>query len=389
MDSDIEPTSADEAKWVAVQRGWARGWRRLVLPVVFLAYLVYVGEAVAQFEHGAPAVAGYVILGVFVASYLGIVLQASGSSTSPFWTSWKFRALYGLLVASFVAELPFARATGFVMCLYVTVITVARLGSRAAPIVVVLALGALFIPVAIPSWHDSLSMAFDNVVPLAIPVVAIVTYSVVAVQRGNRALAEARAEVARLSAESERTRIARDLHDLLGHSLTSITLKAGLARRLGATDPRRSAEEIAAVEELSRQALVEVRAAVSSYREVTLAGELARGRELLRASGVAADFPTAAEAADAAHQELFGWAVREGITNVARHARATTCTVTLTASEVEIRDNGVGGHPSCGNGLAGLHERAAAAGAIVVAGPLNPRGWRLRVALGPAASAPV
>ena len=83
MDSDIEPTSADEAKWVAVQRGWARGWRRLVLPVVFLAYLVYVGEAVAQFEHGAPAVAGYVILGVFVASYLGIVLQASGSSTSP------------------------------------------------------------------------------------------------------------------------------------------------------------------------------------------------------------------------------------------------------------------------------------------------------------------
>ncbi len=387
MDSGITSTSFDEATWVAVQRGWARGWRRLVLPVVFLAYLVYVGEAVAQHSPGA-AVAGYVILGVFVASYLGIIVQSSGPSTSPFWTSWRFWALYGLMVASFVAELPFARAPGFVMCLYITAITVARLGIKAAPGVVVLALGALFIPVAIPSWHDSLSAAFDNVAPLAIPVVAIVTYGVVALQRSNRALAEARAEVARLSAESERSRIARDLHDLLGHSLTTITVKAGLARRLGATDPERASREITEVEDLSRRALTEVRAAVSSYREVTLAGELARGRELLRASGVAADFPTAADIVDAAHQELFGWAVREGLTNVARHARATTCTITLTACEVEIRDDGVGGRPSCGNGLGGLRERAAAAGGIVEAGPLDPRGWRLRVAFGRAASEP-
>ena len=388
MNAAIAATSADEANWVAIQRGWTRGWRRLVLPAVFLAYLIFVGKAVAQHNHGAPAVAGFLILGLFVAAYLGIVLHASGPSTSPFWTSWQFWALYGLLVASFVAELPFARATGFVLCLYITAITVVRLGSRAAPIVVVLALGALFVPAAIASWHDSLSTAFDNVVPLAIPVVAIVAYGVVRVQRGNVALAEARAEVARLSAEAERSRIARDLHDLLGHSLTSITLKAGLARRLGEADPRRSAAEIAAVEELSRQALVEVRAAVSSYRDGTLAGELVRGRELLRASGVAADFPTATDVVGAAHQQLFAWAVREGLTNVARHAHATTCTVTLTECEMEIRDDGVGGQPSGGNGLAGLRERAAAAGGVVEAGPLDPRGWRLRVTIGPAASAP-
>lgn len=387
MDSGIAATSIDEASWVAIQRGWARGWRRLVLPVVFLAYLIYVGEAVAQHSPRA-AVAGYVILGVFVASYLGIIAQPSRPSTSPFWTSWRFWTLYGLMVASFVAELPFARAPGFVMCLYITAITVARLGRRAAPIVVVLALGALLVPVAIPSWHDSLSTAFDNVAPLAIPVVAIVAYGVVALQRSNRALAEARAEVARLSAESERSRIARDLHDLLGHSLTTVTLKAGLARRLGGSDPDRASREIAEVEELSRRALSEVRAAVSGYREVTVAGELARGRELLRASGVAADFPTAADVVDAAHQQLFAWAVREGLTNVARHAHATTCTITLTASEVDIRDDGVGGRPSCGNGIAGLRERAAAAGGVVEAGPLDPRGWRLRVALGPAAGAP-
>ena len=127
---------------------------------------------------------------------------------------------------------------------------------------------------------------------------------------------------------------------------------------------------------------------MSSYREVTLAGELARGRELLRASGVAADFPTATDVVDAAHQELFAWAVREGLTNVARHARATTCTVTLTDSAVEIRDNGVGDHPSYGNGLAGLRERAAAASGTVEAGPVDPRGWRLRVALAPTPDAP-
>ena len=382
MNAGIAATSVDEANWIAIQREWTRGWRRLVLPAVFLAYLIYVGEAIAQHNHGTPAAAGYVILGVFVASYLGIVLQSSAPSTSPFWTSRKFWALYGLLVASFVAELPFARAAGFVMCLYITTITVVRLGIRAAPIVVVLALSALLVPVAVASWHDNLSTTFDNVAPLAIPVVAIVAYAVARVQRGNSALAEARAEVARLSADAERSRIARDLHDLLGHSLTTITLKAALARRLAETDPRRSAAEIAAVEELSRQALIEVRAAVSNYREVTLAGELARGRELLRASGVTADFPTATDIASAAHQQLFAWAIREGVTNVARHAHATTCTITLTECEIEIRDDGIGGQPSRGNGLAGLRERAAASGAVVEAGPLHPRGWQLRVTLG-------
>jgi len=233
----------------------------------------------------------------------------------------------------------------------------------------------------VPSWHQHLSSAVGNFTPIAIPVVALVTFVVVRSVRDAVALAEARAELARLAADNERSRIARDLHDLLGHSLTTITLKAGLARRLSEHDPERATQEIAEVEGLSRQALTEVRAAVSSYRDVTLAGELAQGRELLRASGVTADLPTATDVVDTANQELFGWAVREGLTNVARHANATRCTVTLTASEVEIRDDGVGGTVRPGNGLAGLRERAAAAGATLQAGPISPRGWRLRVAV--------
>ncbi len=247
---------------------------------------------------------------------------------------------------------------------------------------------AIFVPVAVPSWHQHLGSAISNFTPIAIPVVAVVTFVVVRSVRDALALAETRAELARLAAENERSRIARDLHDLLGHSLTTITVKAGLARRLGSSDPQRAVREIAEVETLSRQALTEVRAAVSSYRDVTLAGELARGRELLRATGVTADLPTATDVVDPAHQELFGWAVREGLTNVARHAHATRCTVTLTASEVEIRDDGSGGRAGSGNGLAGLRERAAAIGGIVDAGPLDPCGWRLRVAVNGAATPP-
>ncbi|HXW79792.1 MAG TPA: sensor histidine kinase [Acidimicrobiales bacterium] len=372
-----------DAEWVASQRAWQRGWRRLVLATLFLAYLVYVGQSVAENSHGYAAVAGYAILGAFVVCYLVLMMQVGAPDPSPFWASWGVWALYAGMVALFVAELPFARTAAFAMCLYLTVIAVAGLGAKAAPIVVVLTLGALFVPPAVPSWHVTLSGAFDAITPVALPVAAVVTFAVIQVQRGNQALAEAHAKIAQLSAENERSRIARDLHDLLGHSLTTITVKAGLARKLSAADPGRAAQEIAAVEELSRHALAEVRAAVSSYRHVTLAGELARGRELLRASGVTADFPTATDVVDGAHQELFGWAVREGITNVARHARATRCTVVLSASEVEIRDDGVGGPISSGNGLAGLRERVEAAGGTLEAGPLGPRGWQLRVALGP------
>ena len=382
MDRDAGPASPAETEWVATERRWTQGWRRLAMAAVPLVYLIFVFGAITQNSHGAGAIAGYAVLAAFAVSWFVMpVLLSRATAGRRFW------AFYGILVALFAAELPFARSAAFVLCVFITMITVARLGAGSAPIVLALALGALLVPVAVPSWHVSLHAAFDDVTPVAIPVVAVVTFAVLQIVRGNQALAEARAELARLAAENERSRIARDLHDLLGHSLTTVTVKAGLARRLGETDPGRALAEIAEVEELSRLALAEVRAAVSSYRDVTLAGELARGRELLRASGVTADLPTATDVVDPAHQELFGWAVREGITNIVRHSHASTCAVRLSSSSVEITDDGVGSAAPPGNGLTGLRERVAAADGVVDAGPLHPRGWRLRVTLSPEGAA--
>jgi two-component system sensor histidine kinase DesK len=354
-----------------------------------LVYLIYVAVSVWQNSHGSAAIVGYVLLAAFAACWLvtPFVLPPGGTSGRRFW------AWYALLVALTAAEIPFARAAGFVLCVFLTLLIVARLGARSTPLVAVMALAALLVPIVVGPWHVSLAKSFADVTPVAIPVVAFVMAGVMQVIRSNQALAEARAELARLAAENERIRIARDLHDLLGHSLTTITVKAGLARRLGLADPAGAVAQIAEVEELCRKALTEVRAAVSGYREVTLASELARGRELLRASGITAHLPTATEVSDSAYQELFGWAVREGLTNVIRHARARSCEVRVSASCVEIIDDGhgsaapPGSAAAPGNGLSGLRERAAAAGGGVDAGPVPPAGWRLRVWV-PAVDAP-
>jgi two-component system, NarL family, sensor histidine kinase DesK len=382
VDAGIESASPAEAEWVASQRRWTRGWRKYLFVVLPLLYMIYVGGAVAQNSRGAAAVAGYLVLAAFCGTWLvaPALLSAEGSST-------RYWIFFAILAVLFVAELPFARAAAFVMCLFIVMITVARLGGHSVPFVVALALAALIVPVAVPSWHVSLAESFADFTPLAIPVVALVTFAVMQVLRGNQALAEARAELARLSAENERMRIARDLHDLLGHSLTTITVKAGLARKLGAVDPGRANQEIGEVEALARRALSDVRAAVSNYREVTLAGELAAGRELLRAAGVAAELPGAIDDVDPTYQELFGWVVREGLTNVVRHAHASSCAIRLSAFSVEIVDDGVGGSEGPGNGLSGLRERVMAFGGIVDAGPLEPKGWRLQVTLSPSGGA--
>ena len=155
-------------------------------------------------------------------------------------------------------------------------------------------------------------------------------------------------------------------------------MKAGLAKRLADHDPARAAIEIGEVEELARRSLSDVRAAVSNYRNVTLATELATAQEVLRATGIDAQVLTPTDVVDTDLQELFGWVVREGITNVVRHARATRCTITLGPRSIEITDDGLGKFiAGSGNGISGLRERLQAVSGTIDAGPLRGGGWRL------------
>jgi two-component system, NarL family, sensor histidine kinase DesK len=214
-------------------------------------------------------------------------------------------------------------------------------------------------------------------------------------------LRETRAELARMAVADERLRIARDLHDLLGHSLSLITLKAELAGRVIDGDPDRAAREIAGLETVARRSLGEVRAAVTSYRQPSLAAELAAARQLLSTAGMECrvEAPPSIELPPDT-DALLAWTVREGATNAVRHsgARTVTITVTVTAGEAaaEITDDGVGpawrsggAAGEHGSGLTGLTERARGAGAEITAGEgRGGKGFRLLVRVpGPRLSA--
>ena len=226
---------------------------------------------------------------------------------------------------------------------------------------------------------------------LALPTAAIGLWATAFV-RQVAAVAElrsAREELARLAVNEERLRFARDLHDLLGHSLSLITLKSELAGRLLPAEPAKAATEVHDIEGVARQALSEVRETVAGYRRPTLDEELAGASEMLEAAGIACRIDNEAGVLPNAVDAVLAWAVREGTTNVIRHSRAKHCRIVLAREDeeiyAEITDDGQGyrkvdGDES-GSGLSGLTERVAIFAGHVEAGSLPDGGFRLRVGL--------
>jgi two-component system sensor histidine kinase DesK len=205
-----------------------------------------------------------------------------------------------------------------------------------------------------------------------------------------RELREARETIANLAVAEERTRFARDLHDLLGHSLSLITLKGELASQLIETNTDRAAVEMRELVGVAREALREVRDAISGYRQPTLATELAAARVALSAAGIELHVDERVGALTGPVEAALAWSVREGVTNVIRHSRAQRCTVLLSRTEeglqAEVLDDGPVGQPATvGNGLRGLGERAAELGGRLTAGRLPEAGFRLAVTI-PAAA---
>jgi two-component system, NarL family, sensor histidine kinase DesK len=329
------------------------------------------------------SIAGTVLLAVFAWAYLFLVPLG-------WWGTRGARYSYsivGVLMALTIASTAIIGENGLMSLIFVAAAAIILLPGRVALVgVAVLAVTSSVLPQFIGPWHQH-GLAWSIGISMALASLAVFGFS--RLIRANAELAAMREEVATLAAERERMRIARDLHDLLGHSLTTVTVKAALAARLFDQDPTRARAEIAEVELLARESLADVRAAVAGYREVRLATELATAREVLEAAGIEAQLPGAVEGMSPEIGGLFGWVVREGVTNVVRHSKATSVRITLDATGIEIVDDGSGcvrkagqlATTDAGNGLAGLAERADALGGRLFAGPVDgsASGFRLRV----------
>ncbi|MFF1477776.1 sensor histidine kinase [Streptomyces sp. NPDC058301] len=214
----------------------------------------------------------------------------------------------------------------------------------------------------------------------------MVTAAVLSLSQTVRELRDTRQELARTAVEKERLRFSRDLHDLLGHTLSVIVVKSEAARRLAPRDLDAALGQVADIESVGRQALTEIREAVTGYREGSLGTELDRARSALLAAEVEPVVRLSGPPLPSQVEALLGWVVREAVTNVVRHSGAARCEIVVDGApgrvRLKITDDGRGvpseqpvapGPRIGGTGLKGLTERLAAAGGSLEAGP-GPRG---------------
>jgi two-component system sensor histidine kinase DesK len=202
-------------------------------------------------------------------------------------------------------------------------------------------------------------------------------------------LRRTREELARSAVDAERLRFARDMHDLLGHTLSVMVVKAQVTRKLVTRDPAQAEQQALDIEDIGRGALSEVRQAIAGYRGRGLARELEAARGTLADAGIAAEVRQDGPPVPAGADALLGWVVREGVTNVIRHSGARQCQIAVHSEDgrvtVTVSDDG-GGTPALaaaggGHGLGGLRERLAADGGTLEAGPRPGGGFRLTAAV--------
>jgi len=235
---------------------------------------------------------------------------------------------------------------------------------------------------------------------LSVSIIGITIFAMVALRRTNQELYAARDELAILAVAEERNRIARDLHDVLGHSLSLIAIKSELAGRFLPGDPDRAKAEIADVERVARESLASVRDTVSGSRQPTLEHELESARIVLEAAGIESTIEPSAGVLPADGDAVLAWAVREAVTNVVRHSDAHRATIRTRRdgdeATIEVVNDGTGTIPSPdpdtgGTGLAGLRERLERVGGRLDAGPAPGGGYRVVAAIpiGPSAGGAV
>jgi two-component system sensor histidine kinase DesK len=384
-------------------------YRRLIIRVLLVIFLLLPVAALFTGHHhsgGHPAFLIVATLAFVVLTDRTVLVQMPRPGRYERWQWWLLPVLVALGAAVFAVG-----GMAWLTALAVASAAVGRIspGGRATVLGLVCCTG---IAVTISA---ATGLGYGDTL-IAGSVVALANLLAFGAERRNALmyrLKETRAELARAAVAEERLRISRDLHDLLGHSLSLITLKAELAGRVIGTDPERAAREIAELETVARRSLTEVRQAVTSYRQPSLAAELVSSRRMLASAGIecqlrvpdAYSLPPAVDA-------LLAWTVREGATNIVRHSAAKHAEIVIDLTDTEasarLSDDGTGpqgkgllaiaraaGTPAegaaggagdaggpgggAGSGLAGLAERAARLGGSLSAGAGESGGFWLQV----------
>jgi two-component system sensor histidine kinase DesK len=346
-----------------------------LLPWVLIVLDPLLGVLHGHYVRPVAAMAG---LGLFVLLYVGTIISAF----TPRLQDGRLPVALALVMVPVTGALAGSLPSGLALYPLLAIACAAVVPDRLGPLVL-LGIPGLASLTAYMRGQDGgiLSVAWTSLLPGAIVFVMLKLFSVVT------QLKETREELARAAVAEERLRFSRDLHDLLGHSMSVIALKAELVRRLAPTDLASALTQAEDIEQVSRTALVEIREAVTGYREAGLTEELHRARSLLSAARIEPVVRESGPPLPSQAESLLAWVVREGVTNVVRHGTgARHCEIDLDRGSDPVRlsisNDGTGcpADAGDGNGLRGLTERVTAAGGTLTAEPSD-SGFRLLATL--------
>ncbi|WP_413100953.1 sensor histidine kinase [Streptomyces sp. Inha503] len=358
--------------------------RRAFVPWLFML----TGDVQALFKGKTPLPwLGGAGVAAFIALYLTTVF--TGLDERRRHTRTPTLALAGLAAVTYALGIGYAG--NWLLCFPLLSLAsgiVLRGGRRQlGPVILVLSVSSGVIAGLRGGPSDSLTVSYGTMLSGLVTAAILSLFETVAQLRATRQ------ELARTAVERERLRFSRDLHDLLGHTMSVVVVKAEAVRRLAPKNLEAALGQAADIEAVGRQALTEIREAVTGYREGSLATELDRARSALDAAGIEAVVRREGPPLAPQTEALLGWVVREGVTNVVRHSGASRCEIEVRGGmdrvRLEITDDGGGvgsratgtnpdGSPKTGGtGLKGLAERLSTAGGSLESGPAGRRGFRL------------
>jgi two-component system sensor histidine kinase DesK len=351
----IQPASPPPPTQAAPLRGITLSGKRRWRALNFL-WLIYSVFFFGGMQHASRrdwlVFAG--VYACFLALYLLVIWLCS--------TRWRWPLLLAMAVLG-GAYYPMNLSAGGGILIYVAALVPFMSPSFAAAAATIVAAAIVSATEGILLHIDAWAWGMMSFLALSIGIANLVAAMR---RRANQRLSLAQEQIEHLAKVAERERIARDLHDVLGHTLSVVVLKSELAGKLMGSDAKRARQEIGEVEQIARQALSEVREAVRGYRTEGIAAEIARARRALEAAGVRLDWQQETLSLAPAHESVLSLVLREAVTNILRHAGATSARLELAAdgsgTHLSVHDNGHGAIRSEGNGLRGMRERVEALG---------------------------